>query len=111
MCDVNRVVYLEPNSWSGSEIAPTKPDPMPDQTIADPSECDLLSAMKALTEGSDQFARFLDEHLDGAAETRHKWLRMLFIHLVLYTENARLPHTERSLVHTLETLIAETGTG
>ena len=111
MYDTNRVVFLEPNSWSGTEIATPKPDPMPDQTFADPTASDLLSAMKALTEGSDQLACFLDERLGEAAETRHKWLRMLFIHLVLYTEKARLPHTERSLVNTLETLIAETGTG
>ncbi len=111
MYDTTRVVFLEPNRWSGHEIATQKPDPMPDQTVKDPTDSDLLCAMQALTEGPDELAHYLDERLGDSAETRHKWLRMLFIHLVLYTEQAKLPHTERSLVNTLETLIAETGTG
>ena len=110
--DTNLVIFPEPSRWANDKIATPVPDLMPDTSnLPDltPTACDLLLAMKSLTEGSDQLTQFLDERLEAADADRHKWLRILFIHLVLYAEKAQLPQTERSLVNTLETLIAETG--
>lgn len=81
--------------------------PMPDNT--ETNAVDFLTTLRDMIETTDQLPEFLEEQLARSDENRHKWLRVLFIHLVLYTENARLPETERSLITTLETLIAEAG--